>query len=51
MIGPMDFTMNDESGVMIEGFERVPMIKQPWHPPYYQRLAEEARAWARRWTC
>jgi hypothetical protein len=40
MVGPMDFTMNDESGVMIEGFERVPMIKQPWHPPYYQRLAE-----------
>jgi hypothetical protein len=33
MIGPMDFTMNDESGVMIEGFERQPMIKQPWHPP------------------
>ncbi len=42
MIGPMDFTMNDESGVMIEGFDRVPMIKQPWHPPYYQRRAEEA---------
>ena len=42
MVGPMDFTMNDESGVMIEGFERVPMIKQPWHPPYYQRLAEDA---------
>jgi len=42
MIGPMDFTMNDESGVMIEGFERVPMIKQPWHPPHYQRLAEGA---------
>jgi hypothetical protein len=42
MIGPMDFTMNDESGVMIEGFERVPMIKQPWHPPYYQALAEGA---------
>jgi GNAT superfamily N-acetyltransferase len=42
MIGPMDFTMNDESGVMIEGFERVPMIKQPWHPRYYQRRAEEA---------
>src|SRR3954469_7892300 len=42
MIGPMDFTMNDESGVMIEGFARVPLIKQPWHPPYYQRLAEAA---------
>jgi GNAT superfamily N-acetyltransferase len=42
MVGPMDFTMNDESGVMIEGFERQPMIKQPWHPPYYQRRCEEA---------
>ncbi len=42
MVGPMDFTMNDESGVMIEGFERQPMIKQPWHPPYYRRRSEEA---------
>jgi GNAT superfamily N-acetyltransferase len=42
MIGPMDFTMNDESGVMIEGFDREPMIRQPWHPPYYQRLCEAA---------
>jgi GNAT superfamily N-acetyltransferase len=42
MVGPMDFTMNDESGVLIEGFEREPLIKQPWHPPYYQRLCEDA---------
>ena len=42
MVGPMDFTMNDESGVLIEGHERAPMIKQPWHPPYYQRLCEAA---------
>jgi GNAT superfamily N-acetyltransferase len=42
MIGPMDFTMNDESGVMIEGFERQPMIRQPWHPPYYAELCEAA---------
>jgi GNAT superfamily N-acetyltransferase len=42
MIGPMDFTINDESGVQIEGFEREPMIKQPWHPPYYRRRCEEA---------
>jgi GNAT superfamily N-acetyltransferase len=42
MIGPMDFTMNDESGVMIEGFERQPMIRQPWHPPYYADLCEAA---------
>ncbi len=42
MVGPMDFTMNDESGILIEGFELQPMIRQPWHPPYYQRLCEEA---------
>jgi hypothetical protein len=42
MVGPMDFTMNDESGVLIEGFERAPMVRQPWQPPYYRRLCEEA---------
>ena len=42
MVGPMDFTMNDESGVLIEGFDRDPMVRQPWHPPYYQRRCEEA---------
>jgi GNAT superfamily N-acetyltransferase len=42
MVGPMDFTMNDESGVLIEGFEREPMVRQAWHPPYYQRLCEGA---------
>jgi hypothetical protein len=42
MIGPMDFSMNDESGIVIEGHEVEPMIRQPWHPPYYQRLCEDA---------
>jgi hypothetical protein len=42
MVGPMDFQMNDESGVLIEGFDREPMIKQPWHPPYYAGLCEAA---------
>ena len=42
MVGPMDFSMNEESGVLIEGFEREPFIKQPWHPPYYQHMCERA---------
>jgi GNAT superfamily N-acetyltransferase len=42
MVGPMDFTMNDESGVLVDGYELEPMIRQPWHPPYYKRLCEEA---------
>jgi GNAT superfamily N-acetyltransferase len=42
MVGPMDFSINEESGILVEGFDRDPMIKQPWHPPYYQRLLEQA---------
>jgi len=42
MVGPMDFSMNEESGVLIEGHELEPLVRQPWHPPYYQRLCEAA---------
>jgi GNAT superfamily N-acetyltransferase len=35
MLGPMDFTMNDECGVLVEGFDEPTMILEPWHPPYY----------------
>lgn len=41
MVGPADFAMNEESGVLVEGFELRPMLRQPWHPPYYQRRVEE----------
>jgi len=40
ILGPMDFTTNDEVGILIEGYERKPMILQPWHPPYYRELIE-----------
>ncbi len=42
MLGPMDFTMNDECGILIEGFDEPSMILEPWHPPYYSRLLEQA---------
>ncbi len=42
LVGPMDFTMNDESGILIEGFDRPPILRQPWHPPYYAQLLEQA---------
>jgi GNAT superfamily N-acetyltransferase len=42
MVGPMDFTTNDECGLLIEGHERRPIILCPWQYPYYQRLLEEA---------
>ena len=40
MLGPMDFTTNDEVGILIEGFDEPSMILEPWHPPYYQGLLE-----------
>jgi GNAT superfamily N-acetyltransferase len=41
LLGPMDFTTNDELGILIEGFELRPMILQPWHPPFYRELIED----------
>ncbi|MGP8240659.1 MAG: hypothetical protein ACLQQB_02675 [Solirubrobacteraceae bacterium] len=41
MVGPMDFTTNDECGLLIEGYEHPPIILCPWHHPYYQRLFEQ----------
>jgi GNAT superfamily N-acetyltransferase len=42
MVGPMSFTLNDEAGVLIDGFELDPMIDQGWAPPYYQHRYEAA---------
>jgi GNAT superfamily N-acetyltransferase len=40
IVGPMDYTTNDEVGLMIEGFERRPIILSSWHHPYYRALIE-----------
>ncbi len=42
LIGPYDLTINEECGVLIDGFEIEPMIHQPWHPRYYQQRIEAA---------
>jgi GNAT superfamily N-acetyltransferase len=42
MVGPMDFVTNEECGVLIEGHQLEPMIRQPWHPPRYQQAVEAA---------
>jgi GNAT superfamily N-acetyltransferase len=40
MLGPMDFTTNDECGILVEGHDLHPMVLEPWHPPYYRELLE-----------
>jgi GNAT superfamily N-acetyltransferase len=42
MLGPMDFSLNEEGGILIEGFELEPLIRQNWHPPRYQQACEAA---------
>jgi GNAT superfamily N-acetyltransferase len=42
MVGPMDFTTNDECGVLIDGHDRVPTILTGWHHRYYPGLIERA---------
>jgi GNAT superfamily N-acetyltransferase len=42
MVGPMSFQINDEAGVLIEGFAREPLIREPWNPPYYAALCDAA---------
>jgi GNAT superfamily N-acetyltransferase len=42
MVGPMDFTTNDECGVLIDGHDRLPTILTNWHHRYYPELIETA---------
>jgi hypothetical protein len=40
--GPMNFSTNDDCGLLITGFHRPPFLLMPHNPPYYQKLVESA---------
>ncbi|HWF74120.1 MAG TPA: hypothetical protein VG186_12285 [Solirubrobacteraceae bacterium] len=42
MVGPMDFTTNDECGVLVEGYDMLPTVLTNWHHRYYPALLEGA---------
>jgi hypothetical protein len=42
LVGPFDFTTNDECGVLIEGHDRTPIILTNWTHRYYPALLEGA---------
>lgn len=42
MVGPWDFSTNDEGGILIEGHERTGIILMPWSHRYYPGLMEAA---------
>jgi GNAT superfamily N-acetyltransferase len=42
MRGPMNPSINDEIGLLVEGFDDPPQILMTYNPPYYSRLIEQA---------
>jgi hypothetical protein len=38
--GPVNPSMNHESGLLVDGFEHRPVIMTPWNPPYYGALLD-----------
>lgn len=40
--GPINFNLEDELGILISGFAKVPTYGMPYNPPYYQDLLERA---------
>jgi GNAT superfamily N-acetyltransferase len=40
MRGPVSFSTNDECGLLVEGFDKPPMLMTPYNPPYYAGLIE-----------
>ena len=49
--GPMDFTTNDECGLLIEGYDIAAADPAALAPALLRRAARGARLSARRWTC
>jgi GNAT superfamily N-acetyltransferase len=41
MRGPMNFSTNEDCGLLIEGFEHPPVIMMPYNPEYYIGLFEK----------
>jgi GNAT superfamily N-acetyltransferase len=42
MRGPASFSVNDECGLLVDGFETPPTLMMPHNPPYYAELIERA---------
>lgn len=42
LVGPMNLSTNDECGMLIEGFDRPPVVLTTYNPPYYIDFLEQA---------
>jgi GNAT superfamily N-acetyltransferase len=42
MRGPASFSLNEECGLLVEGFDTPPMVMMPHNPPWYAEMLEGA---------
>jgi GNAT superfamily N-acetyltransferase len=42
MRGPASFSLNEECGLLVEGFDTSPMVMMPHNPPWYAEMLEAA---------
>ncbi|MGH2729359.1 MAG: GNAT family N-acetyltransferase, partial [Actinomycetota bacterium] len=42
MVGPASFTLNDEAGLLVDGYHVPPVILMSYNPPYYEALVDKA---------
>ncbi|GAB4288634.1 MAG: hypothetical protein Kow0090_00960 [Myxococcota bacterium] len=40
--GPFNFNINDEMGILVDGFDSPPFIMMTYNPPYYDKLVKGA---------
>jgi GNAT superfamily N-acetyltransferase len=41
IVGPMNFAVYDEIGIVVQGFDSDPYVMNSHNPPYYQKLLEQ----------
>src|SRR5262245_9306488 len=42
LLGPMNPSINEECGLLVEGFDSPPVLMMTYNPPYYASLCEDA---------
>jgi len=42
LVGPMNPSINEECGLLVEGFDTPPVLMMTYNPPYYPGLCEDA---------
>lgn len=40
--GPLSFSLNHESGLLVDGFDEPPVLGMPYNPPWYAELLEQS---------